>query len=405
MQQTAIRLELIVAAGCLITVVAFGVRAAFGLFLDPMTTFHGWSRADFAFALAVQNLLWGVFQPLAGALADRYGSARVLAAGLGVYAGGMVLMALSPSPFWLVVTAGVVVGLAQALAAFTIVLAAFAQLLPEERRSWAFGMGTAAGSLGQFLMVPLGQAFIATFGWADALWLLGVCLLVVLPLALALRRPSAPVAGTMVRANPLPLRPVLAHAFAHPSYIYLMAGFFVCGFHLAFIAVHLPTYLLDLGFGPALGAYALALIGLANVVGAYAAGVLGATHSKKALLSLIYLARSVVLLAFVAVPPSTASVAVFAVLIGLLWLSTVPLTSGLVAVMFGVRNMGMLFGIVFLSHQVGAFVGVWFGGFVVDAYGSYDAVWYACIALGIFAAAVHWPIRERAAPAPLARPA
>lgn len=387
----------IVVAGCVIVIVAFGVRSAMGLFLEPMTSFHGWARGDFAFALAVQNLLWGVFQPFAGGLADRHGAARVLAAGLGLYAVGMVLMAWSPSPVWLVLTAGFVLGLAQALAAFAIVLAAFARLLPEAQRSWAFGVGTAAGSFGQFLMVPLGQAFIAAFGWHEALWLLGACLLVVLPLAAWLRTGPGGEGQGEVTTSPLPVASVLQQALGHRSYLLLVTGFFVCGFHVAFIAVHLPAYLTDLGFAPAMGAYAVAVIGLFNVVGAYASGVLGATRSRKTLLSLIYLARSVVILGFVALPVSGASVLVFAALMGLLWLSTVPLTSGLVALFFGVRNMGMLFGIVFLSHQVGAFAGVWLGGWLFDVYGSYEIVWWVAIVLGIAAAIVHWPIREEAA--------
>ena len=399
------RIPAVIIAGCLITVVAFGTRAAMGLFLEPMTAFHGWSRADFAFALAVQNLLWGLFQPLAGAVADRHGTGRVLAAGLVLYAVGMAAMAWAPDPLWLVLTAGLLVGLAQALAAFTIVLAAFARLLPESRRSWAFGMGTAAGSLGQFLIVPLGQAFIASFGWHDALVLLALCLLAVLPLTRLLRAtgPAAENAATVT--NPLPWRDVLAGAFAHRSYVLLVVGFFVCGFHVAFVAVHLPAYLTDLGFAPGLGAMAVALIGLFNVVGAYSAGVLGAAYSKKNLLAVIYLGRAVVILAFLLFPVSIWTVWVFAALMGLLWLSTVPPTSGLVVAMFGVRDMAMLFGIVFSSHQVGAFVGVWLGVWLYDTYGTYDVVWWLGVVLGLAAAVVHWPIREQPAPTPMPRAA
>jgi len=390
----------IVAAGCVITLAAFGIRAAMGLFLEPMTAFHGWSRADFAFALAVQNLLWGVFQPLAGALADRVGPARVLAGGLVVYAVGTAAMALAPTPLWLVLTAGLVIGLGQALAAFAIVLAAFARLLAEARRSWAFGMATAAGSLGQFLVVPLGQTFIAQFGWFDALWLLGACLLLVLPLAWFLRTAPADREASATVTNPLPLRRVLDRAVGHRSYQLLVAGFFVCGFHVAFIAVHLPAYLGDLGFAPAAGAGALSLIGLFNVVGAYGSGLVAGRWSKTTLLSAIYLARALVLAAFMLLPPSAVSVYVFAALMGLLWLSTVPPTSGLVAVMFGVRHMAMLFGIVFFGHQLGAFIGVWLGGALFEAFGTYDPVWWLGVVLSLVAAALHWPIRERAAPMP-----
>lgn len=391
----------IVTAGCAITIVAFGVRAAMGLFLEPMTAFHGWSRADFAFALAVQNLLWGLFQPFAGALADRVGPARVLAGGLGLYAVGMAAMAAAPTPLWLVITSGLVIGLAQAFAAFAIVLAAFARLLPAERRSWAFGMGTAAGSLGQFLMVPLGQAFITSFGWADALWLLGGCLLLVVPLAALLRVGGTGAAAATV-TNPLPLGRVLRHACGHRSYVLLVGGFFVCGFHVGFIAVHLPAYLGDLGFRPGVGAAALALIGLFNIAGAYAAGVVAGRGSKRTLLAGIYLARAVVLTAFLLAPATPLAVYVFAAAMGLLWLSTVPPTSALVALMFGVHHMAMLFGIVFLSHQVGAFIGVWLGGWLFELSGSYDAMWALGAILALAAALVHWPIEERPAPTPAA---
>jgi predicted MFS family arabinose efflux permease len=316
-----------------------------------------------------------------------------------VYAVGMVAMAAAPSPLWLVLAAGLVVGLAQALAAFAVVLSAFARLLPEERRSWAFGMGTAAGSLGQFLVVPTGQAFIAEFGWYAALWLLAGCLLAVLPLAWFLRTPPAGGAASAPVTNPLPLRRVLELAVGHRSYQWLVAGFFVCGFHVAFIAVHLPAHLSDLGFAPGLGAWALAVIGLFNVIGAYTSGVLAGRWSKRTLLSAIYLARAVVLLGFLLLPPSEAGIYIFAALLGLLWLSTVPPTSGLVVVMFGVRNMAMLFGVVFFSHQVGAFVGVWLGGALYEAHGTYEPVWWLGVVLGLVAAAVHWPIRERRAPA------
>jgi MFS family permease len=392
----------IVGAGCAITLAAFGARAAMGLFLEPMSSFHGWSRADFAFALAVQNLLWGVFQPVAGALADRAGPARVLAGGLVVYAAGMAAMAVAPSPPWLVLTAGLVIGLAQALAGLAVVLSAFARLLPEERRSWAFGVATAAGSLGQFVVVPVGQAFIVRFGWFEALWLLGACLLLVAPLTWFLRRATAGAPASISVEAPLPLRRVIEGAVGHGSYRLLFAGFFVCGFHVAFIAVHLPAYLGDLGFAPGLAAWAIAAIGLFNVVGAYGAGVLAGRWSKRGLLSVIYLARALVMLGFVLMPPSVGGVFVFAALMGLLWLSTVPPTSGLVAVMFGVRHLGTLFGVIFLGHQLGAFVGVWLGGALFETFGTYEPVWWLGVVLGLVAAGLHWPIRERAAPLPAA---
>ncbi|MFW5679601.1 MAG: MFS transporter [Pseudomonadota bacterium] len=395
----------IVVAGCLLTIVAFGTRATFGLFLEPMTLFHGWTREDFALAMAVQNLLWGAAQPFAGALADRHGAGRVIAAGLVAYAVGVACMAVSDTPLWLLLSGGILVGLAQAFASYSIVLAAFARLLPEAQRSWAFGVGTAAGSLGQFLMVPLGQAFIMAFGWFDALLLLAAGLVIVLPLAFVLHYVPLQLGRGGAVAAPLPAGEALSAAVGHRSFLLLTAGFFVCGFHVAFIGIHLPAYLGDQGFGPGVGAAAIALIGLFNVIGAYASGVIGTRHSKKTLLCWIYLARSVVLLAFVALPVTTVSVYLFAAAMGILWLSTVPPTSGLVALMFGVRNMAMLFGVVFFSHQVGAFLGVWLGGWLFDATGSYDVVWWLAIALGLFAAAVHWPIREAPAPSPAVQPA
>lgn len=392
----------VVVAGCVVTIVAFGVRAAMGLFLEPMTAFHGWSRADFAFALALQNLLWGALQPVAGAVADRAGTARVLTGGLALYAVGVAAMAWAPNAGWFLLIAGVFVGLAQALSSYTIVLAAFARLLPAAKRSWAFGMATASGSLGQFLVVPLAQAFIAGFGWADALGLLAICLVAVMPLACLVGGGSGgePNGGPVVA--PLPVGRVLRQALGHRSYLLLLVGFFVCGFHVAFIAVHLPAYLVDLGFGPGLGALALALIGLFNVVGAYTAGVLAGSGSKTALLTAIYLARAVVFLGFLLLPRTAAGVYVFAALTGLLWLSTVPPTSGLVTVMFGVRNMAMLFGVVFFGHQLGAFLGVWLGGWLYEVHGTYDAVWWLAVALALAAALIHRPIVER--PAPSAAP-
>jgi MFS family permease len=386
----------IVIAGCLIAVVTFGVRSSFGLFTEPLTSLRGWDRETFALAIAVQNLLWGLGQPVAGAIADRFGAGRVLAFGGVVYAAGVALMAQSTSGTALALTGGALVGLGLSGGSFTIVIAAFARLVDEPRRSWAMGLATAAGSLGQFLFAPLGHAFIAGYGVASALLLLS-CFVALVPL-LAIALSGRGDGGAAGDPGPdVPARAALRRAVAHPSYLMLTAGFFVCGFHIAFVTTHLPPYLTDVGLSSSVAAWAIALVGLFNMVGAYTAGVLGGTHSRRLLLSAIYFSRGIAFILFVLAPPSAAVVFAFAAVIGLLWLSTVPLTSGLVALMFGTRHVGMLFGFVFLSHQVGAFIGVWLGGVVYEATGSYDLMWWLCVALAFGAAAVHLPISERRA--------
>jgi MFS family permease len=399
----------IIVSGCLIALITYGLRTSFGLFVEPLSEGRGWSREVFALAIAIQNILWGLGQPVAGAVADRYGSARVLAVGGAVYAVGVALMAVSTTPLAFNLTAGVLVGLGLSGGSFTIVIAAFSKLVPEDRRSWAMGIATAAGSLGQFVFAPVGQAFISSYGWATALLLLACFGATVPVLAAALR--SRPADGTSTGSiePEVPAREAVREAFGHGSYLLLMAGFFVCGFHVAFITTHLPAHLSDAaayshahgahtGGGPGLAAWALALIGLFNVVGSYGSGVLGGRMSKRKLLAGIYLSRAAVIALFVTLPPSTPVVLAFAAAMGVLWLSTVPLTSGLVAVMFGTRYLGTLFGFVFLSHQVGAFLGVWLGGAAYEQTGSYAPVWWASVFLGVLAAALHWPIVERPAP-------
>jgi MFS family permease len=387
----------VIAAGCLIAIVTFGTRTSFGLFTEPLSALRGWDRETFALAMAVQNLLWGLGQPVAGAIADRYGAGRVLAAGGAVYALGTALMATSTSGASLALTGGVLVGLGLAGGSFTIVIAAFARLVPEDRRSWAMGLATAAGSMGQFLFAPLGQAFISAYGPATALVLLGACVAVVPVLARALsgRGSDAEAGDDEPRVS---TAAALRGALTHPSYVLLTSGFFVCGFHIAFISTHLPPYLTDLGLGSGLAAWALGLIGLFNVIGAYSAGILGGVYPRRLLLSGIYFGRGLAFLLFLLLPATPLSVLIFAASIGLLWLSTVPLTSGLVALMFGTRHIGLLFGVVFLSHQVGAFAGAWLGGVVYERTGGYDEMWWLCIALSVMAAAVHLPIVERRAP-------
>ncbi|MBE2317649.1 MFS transporter [Solirubrobacter sp. CPCC 204708] len=385
----------IVVAGCLIAIITFGVRTSFGLFTAPLTDLRGWDREAFALAIAIQNLLWGLGQPFAGAVADRYGAGRVLATGGLVYALGVALMAFSTSPGALTVTGGVLVGLGVAGGSFTIVIAAFARLVEPSRRSWAMGLATAAGSMGQFLFAPLGQGFIDAYGAETALILLSCTLLVVPLLARSLtgRGDDVDEPGS----EHLSARGALSAAVRHPSYLLLTSGFFVCGFHIAFITTHLPPYLTDQGLSKGLAAWSLSLIGLFNVIGAYSSGILGGRHPRRLLLSGIYLGRGVAFAIFLLMPPTTGSVLLFSALIGLLWLSTVPLTSGLVALMFGTRHVGMLFGVVFLSHQVGAFIGALLGGTIYEASGSYDVMWIICIALSVAAALVHLPIRERSA--------
>ena len=386
--------NVVIVAGCLIALITFGARTSFGLFTDPLSALRGWDRETFAIAIAIQNLLWGIGQPFAGAIADRYGAGRVLAAGGAVYALGIALMATATSGTTLALTGGVLVGLGLSGGSFTIVIAAFARLVDEERRSWAMGLATAMGSLGQFVFAPLGQSFISAYGAATALVLIGGCVALVPVLAAALSGGDGSAEAARQESSSTAMR----EALTHPSYLLLTSGFFVCGFHIAFVSTHLPPYLTEVGLSTAVAAWALALIGLFNVVGAYGAGILGGTYSRRLRLSGIYASRAAAFALFVVLPVSPATVLLFAAAIGLLWLSTVPLTSGLIAVMFGTRHLGLLFGVVFLSHQVGAFVGVWLGGAVYDATGAYDLMWWLSIALGMAAALVHLPISERPVP-------
>ncbi|MGQ7793919.1 MFS transporter [Faunimonas sp. B44] len=388
-------LPLVIVAGCLISMLSFGPRSVMGLFLAPMTEARDWTRETFALSIALQNLLWGFGQPIAGALADRWGSARVLAGGGLIYATGLFIMSWAPTPLWLHASAGVLIGIGLAAASFSIVLAAFGRRVPPERRSIVFGIGTAAGSAGQFVFAPLGQALIANYGWSQALVFLAVLMLAIPVLALAFAGTPAAPAGPVREQS---LREAIGEAFAWRSYNLLVAGFFVCGFHVSFITTHLPPYIVDIGLSPQVGAWALALIGLFNIVGSLASGVIAQRFSKPIFLALIYLARGVAITLFVLTPPSTVTVLAFAAAMGLFWLSTVPPTSGLVAIMFGPRYLATLMGIVFFSHQVGAFLGVWLGGRLYDQTGSYDIVWWLGVALAVFAAVVHWPIRERPAP-------
>jgi predicted MFS family arabinose efflux permease len=382
-----------IACGAFIVLVSFGIRSGFGLFLQPMSLDLGWGREVFALAMALQNLLWGVSQPFAGVIADKWGTARTIIGGVVLYVLGVYLMSTTSSAPELYFSAGVLVGLGLSGTSFGVVLAAVGRSVPAERRSVALGITTAVGSLGQFLMPPIGQAFLSAYGWQTALALLALGSIAMVFAAGGLRgRVEASGHGQQT------IRQALAEASRHSGYLYLTAGFFVCGWHIAFIAVHLPAYLADGGLPTEIAAWCLALVGLFNVIGSYAAGVLGGRLSKKYCLSFLYAARSVLILTFIALPLSAASALVFSAIMGLLWLSTVPLTSGLVAQIFGPRYMATLFGIVFLSHQVGSFLGVWLGGYLYDVYGSYDLIWWLSIALGLIAALLHWPIDEREVP-------
>ncbi len=388
--------NVILAAACAIAILILGPRSALGLFTEPVSQTRGWGRDVFALAIAIQHLVWGLAQPAAGALADRFGCRRVITVGALAYALGFALMPLGTTPLGFQLTAGVLVGFALAGTGFPIVVAALGRLMPPARRSTALGVATAAGSIGQFLFAPIGQAFISGYGWPSALWFMAAAVLAVLVLALPFGADSTPRATSDDRG--LGFFAALGSAFSYRSYVLLVAGFFVCGFHVSFIMVHLPPYLGDIGVSAAHAAWALGIIGLFNIFGAFGAGYLGGRYSKRMLLSVLYTSRALLIIAFMLSAKSNVAVAVFAAGLGLLWLSTVPLTSGLVAVMCGTRYLGTLFGFVFMSHQAGAFIGVWLGAYVFETTGSYDAMWWLATVLSLLAAALHWPIIESRAP-------
>lgn len=382
----------LVLAGGVVMGLALGVRHVQGLFLLPMTQDRGWTRESFAFAMAVQNLVWGLAQPFTGMVADRWGAARVVAAGLVLYALGLLGMAQAQSSLALVVACGVCIGVALSGTGFGVVYGALSRLVAPERRGWALGLAGAVGGVGQFVLVPATQGLIGGWGWAVALVVLSMAAALAMPLAMPLDDRAA-IAASGKAAQPLAA--AVREAFAQPGFWLLNLGFGACGFQLAFIASHLPAYLLDRGMRAADGMAALAIIALANVAGTYGFGLLGARHSRKRLLAGVYLARSAAMALFVLLPLSTASLYGFAAAMGLLWLGTLPLTNGIVAQVFGVRYLATLFGFVFFGHQLGAFLGVWLGGLVFEATGSYDAVWLGAMVLGVLAAALHWPIDER----------
>jgi len=394
-QRTApLSMSQVLLCGAAIVTLSMGIRHGFGLWLQPITQTQGWSRENFAFAIAIQNLAWGLAGIFAGMVADKFGAFKVIIAGAVLYALGLAGMAFSPTPLLFGLSAGVLIGIAQAGTTYAVIYGVIGRNVAADRRSWAMGIAAAAGSFGQFLMVPTESFLIQNIGWQQALVVLAMAALLMAPLAWGLREPGFG-AGTALRRDQSIVQ-ALREAFGYPSFQLLMAGYFVCGFQVVFIGVHMPSYLKDKGLPPEVAGYALALIGLANVLGTYAAGVLGQRLNKRHILAFIYLARSVAIAVFLIAPLTPMSVYVFSTIMGLLWLSTVPVTNAAVAQIFGVAHLSMLSGFVFFSHQIGSFMGVWLGGYLYDRTGSYDIVWYIAIALGVLAALVNLPIKESA---------
>ena len=389
----------VLACGAMIVTLSMGIRHGFGLWLQPITQAQGWTRETFAFAIAIQNLAWGVIGIFAGMLADRFGAFRVLVGGTLLYAAGLAGMALSTDAFVFSLTAGVLIGAAQAGTTYAVVYGVIGRQVDPARRSWAMGVAAAAGSFGQFLMVPVEGFLIAGLGWQLALEVLAAAVLLIAPLAWGLREPGFTGAAVHAPGREQTILQALREAIKYPSFQLLVAGYFVCGFQVVFIGVHMPSYLRDKGLSPQVASYALALIGLFNVFGTYLAGTLGQRLARRKILAAIYLGRSIAIAVFLWAPLSPLSVYVFAAVMGFLWLSTVPPTNATIAQIFGVKHLSMLGGFAFFSHQIGSFLGVWLGGYLYDRTGSYDVVWYIAIALGLFAAIVNLPVRE----APIAR--
>jgi MFS family permease len=394
----------IVVCGCLIAMLTFGPRSAFGFFMQPMSRELSWGRDVFGLALAIQNLLWGIGQPFAGAIADRFGSLRVISAGAVMYAAGLILMRYAATPLSLDISVGVLVGLGLSGCSFNLVLSAFGKLLPTEWRGVALGAGTAAGSFGQFVFAPFGVAMLDNFGWQTALTVFAGLMLLVVPLSLALATPAGSTVS-VVEAEQQTFKRALAEAFGHRSYVLLVLGFFTCGFQLAFITVHLPAYLVDRGMPVQIGGWVIATIGLFNIIGSLSVGWLQTRLPKRYILSVIYFLRAMAIVALVTLPMTTFSVIAFGVVTGLTWLSTVPPTSSLVAVMFGTRWLATLYGFAFFSHQVGGFLGVLLGGIVFEKFGSYTPVWWLSVLFGLLSALINLPIVEAPVSRPVAQPA
>ncbi len=394
----------IILCGCAIAMLSFGPRSSLGFFIQPIGRELAWGRDVFGLALALQNLLWGLGQPIAGAIADRFGVLRVVCVGALLYAAGLLLMRYAANPLSLDLGAGVLIGFGLSGCSFNLVLSAFSKLLPPERRGIALGAGTAAGSFGQFLFAPFGVALIDNFGWQTALMVFAALMLLIVPLSLALSTP--PAASTNVpAADQQSFKTALAEAFGHRSYVLLVLGFFTCGFQLAFITVHLPAYLVDRGMSASAGGWVIAAIGLFNIIGSLSVGWLQNLFPKRYILSIIYFTRALSIIAFISFPITTSSAIAFGAISGLTWLSTVPPTSALVALMFGTRWFATLYGFAFVSHQVGGFLGVWLGGVVFEGFGSYTPIWWLSVLFGVLSALINLPIVEAPVTRAVAQPA
>ncbi|WP_278976813.1 MFS transporter [Oligella urethralis] len=396
--QNKLSVRRVLLCGGLIVTLSVGIRHGFGLWLLPISQAHGWDREVFSFAMAVQNLVWGLVGIFAGMLADRYGAFRVMVGGALCYALGLFGMAYTTTPLMFILTAGVISGMAQAATTYVIVFGIIGRHISASKRSWAMGVAAATGSFGQFMMLPISNSLISLNGWQGALVILACLSLLIIPLASFLRERviylPATNDGAVVAEQGV--MEALWEALSYRSYVLLIAGYFVCGFQVVFIAVHLPGYLKDNGLGPEVASFALALIGLFNIFGSYLVGVLGQRFQKRYLLMAIYALRIVIIAIFLLAPLSSVSVYLFSMALGLLWLSTVPPTNALIAIMFGVRHLSMLGGLAFFSHQVGSFLGVWLGGIFYDRFGNYDLMWTLAIVLSVFATLANWPIQERA---------
>src|SRR3954466_1969631 len=396
----------IIICGCVIALLSFGPRSSLGFFIQPMSREFSWGRDVFGLALALQNLLWGLGQPIAGAIADRFGLLRVMIVGAVLYAGGLLMMRYAATPLSLDIGAGVLIGFGLSGCSFNLVLSAFSKLLPPEKRGIALGAGTAAGSFGQFLFAPFGVAMIDNFGWQAALTVVALLMLLILPLSLAgAPPPSTAPASNAPAADQQSFKTALAEAFGHRSYVLLVLGFFTCGFQLAFITVHLPAYLADRGVAAWTGGWVVAAIGLFNIIGSLSVGWLQNRFPERYILSAIYFTRALSIVAFISFPITTFSAIAFGVVTGLTWLSTVPPTSALVALMFGTRWFATLYGFAFVSHQVGGFLGVLLGGIVFEKFGSYTPIWWLSVLFGVLSALINLPIVEEPVARPVAQPA
>jgi MFS family permease len=397
-------LSQVLICGAAIVTLAMGIRHGFGLWLQPITAQYGWTRENFAFAIAIQNLSWGITGIAAGMLADKFGAFKVIIGGALLYAFGLFGMAYANTPFLFALAAGILIGAAQSGTTYAVIYGVIGRNVPSEKRSWAMGVAAAAGSFGQFLMVPTEGFLISSFGWQQALVMLGFATLLMIPLSFGLRE-HAFTNGSVPAKRDQTIMEALKEAFKYPSFQLLMAGYFVCGFQVVFIGVHLPSYLKDKGLSPQVASYALALVGLFNVFGTYIAGSLGQKMAKRKILSFIYFSRAVIVAIFILAPLTPMSVYIFASLMGLLWLSTVPPTNALVAQIFGIQHLSMLSGFVFFSHQIGSFLGAWMGAVIFDANKSYDVMWYIIIALGLFGGLINMPVKETAVPRSQLKPA